>query len=117
MDSQSQQIISSKISELNYYISTKDERNAQRVLHEFIELHPPCRVTINHKSNPSPIDEKIKAYIKILNQPESLVKINKEIYQKLLKAGNSEEDSLLGSTGTTNMSEAIQKIKQKYSSK
>ena len=102
------QALLNKLSEL---VRLQDIPNSYQVLEQIIHLKPQSKITLQNVCNIEidPIFYKYTSGISSGNKA-----FNQEIYERLLNAGNSEEDSRYGAMGSLSLPEAVQKIKKKY---
>jgi hypothetical protein len=106
-----QETISQKLTQLSQYISIQDIPHSLATLQEILDLKPSTKITLQKLSHTTQ-DPRFLSYISGTSSGNKA--FNQEIYQRLLRAGNSEEDSRFGAMGTSTLPEAVQKIKTKY---
>ena len=106
-----QEILTIKLGQLSHYMATQDVQNSLAILQQILDLKPTSKITLQKLSHNTE-DPRFFKYISGTSSGNKA--FNQEIYQKLLKAGNSDEDSRYGAMGTSSITEAVQKIKQKY---
>ena len=113
MDTENHKKIGAFIQELEKAINEKNEEDANKFTEEFFNNSFPCELKLSH-SNPIPIPEgRIYQHIIDLEQKkfDSLEKINEKIQKKLIKAGHPIDLCKEASKNTSNLPEALKKLK------